>query len=299
MKVKKFLSIVLSLTLIFSPLVAKGVYANRSEFSEDECWKDCIKNSKGGYESDLCAGKEAEKILLSGEKDCVVIKDVGPLANEEIYYFTFRALDKILDELGLDDNEDKLREELQRLRKERISYFSTLKNMLRVGVGSSLGAWGGNGLYNLARSEYRRYRKAEIKSLKKSTKNILNLGIGAMRFIGAICAGLLTAVLLKIKYDECRGKERELFNKEHKIYKLNEKKADALDFILYHIKNSNHLLEENFFAVHALPKEIWRFEYGNIEGLNFTEEEKASLPEKMEKLAQDIEENLGRRLHRD
>ena len=142
-KFKKILSVALSQALIFSPLVAKGVYANRSEFSEGECWKDCIKNSKGGYESDLCAGKEAEKILLSGKKDYVVIKDVGPLANEEIYYFTFRALDKILDELGLDPNEDKLREELQRLRKERISYFSTLKNMLRVGISSLLGALAG------------------------------------------------------------------------------------------------------------------------------------------------------------
>lgn len=299
MKVKKFLSIVLSLALIFNPLVAKDVYANSSEFSEDECWKDCIKNSKGGYESELCAGKEAEKILLSGEKDYVVIKEVGPLANEEVYYFTFRALDKILDELGLDHNEDKLREELQSLRKERISYFSTLKNMLRVGVGSSLGAWGGNGLYNLARSKHIRYHKDKIADVKRPAKTILKLSANAMRFIGAACVGLVTSVLLKIKYDECRGKERELFNKEHKIYKLNEKKADALDFILDHIKNSNYLLEENFFAVHAVPKGVWHFEYGNIEGLNFTEEEKAKLPEKMEKLAKDIEENLGRRLNRD
>lgn len=291
-KFKKILSVALSLALIFSPLVAKGVYANRSEFSEDECWKDCIKNSKGGYESDLCAGKEAEKILLSGEKDYVVIKDVGPLANEEIYYFTFRALDKILDELGLDPNEDKLREELQRLRKERISYFSTLKNMLRIGISSLLGALAGNGLHSLARSESRKQNKDNRQHKKRPAKTILKLGANAMRFIGAACVGLVTSILLKIKYDECKGNERELFNKEHKIYKLNEKKADALDFILDHIKNSNHLLEENFFAVHAVPKEIWRVEYGNIEGLNFTEEEKALLPEKMEKLAQAIKENL-------
>ena len=45
-KFKKILSVALSLALIFSPLVAKNVYANNSEFSEDECLKDCIKNSK-------------------------------------------------------------------------------------------------------------------------------------------------------------------------------------------------------------------------------------------------------------
>lgn len=36
----------------------------------------------------------------------------------------------------------------------------------------------------------------------------------------------------------------------------------------------------------------------NLEGLNYTEEEKALFPEKFKKLAQDIEKNLGRRLEK-
>ena len=69
--------------------------------------------------------------------------------------------------------------------------------------------------------------------------------------------------------------------------------------MLQHIKDSNYSLDaETLFSVHAMPKNVWMFHPENLEGLNYTEEEKALFPEKLKKLAQDIEKNLGRRLEK-
>ena len=299
MKTKKFLSIILSLILILNFDGPTKRYANAADFNEEEFLADCPQNAKGGYENYLCAGDYAEKILLKREKDYVIMHDVGPLANEEIYYFTFRALDKILDELGLDPSEDKLRKEWQGLEKERVSCFSPLKNILRVGIGSLLGSLGGNGLYSLARSERKKHHKDRIQYIRRPVRTISKLCVGAMRLIGAVCVGLITSILLKIKHDLAKKKEYEIFNKEYKIYKLNSKKSVPLNIMLQHIKDSNYSLDaETLFSVHAMPKNVWMFHPENLEGLNYTEEEKALFPEKLKKLAQDIEKNLGRRLEK-
>lgn len=300
MKLKKCLSVILSLILFLNLFSVTNVYAENSEFAEDELWNSCTKNSKGGHEDIFCAGKEADELILSGKKDYVVMKNVGSQANEEIYYFTFRALDKILEELGLDPNEDELKEEWQRLEKERISYFSPLKNILKVCAGGLIGALGGNGLYSLARSERKKHHKDRIQCLRKPVRVISELGVGAMRLIGAASACLIASIFLKIKHDIAEKKEYEIFNKEYKIYKLNSRKSELLNRMLKYIKDSNYLPQddETIFSVYTVPKDIWRFYPGNIKGLNYTEEEIASFPEKFRKLAQDIEENLGRRLRK-
>ena len=299
MKTKKFLSMLLSLILILSFADTTKRYANATEFNEEEFLADCPKNAKGGHESISCAKISAKNVLKKEGKDYLVMKDVGPLANEEIYYFTFRALDKILDELGLDPSEDKLRKEWQGLEKERVSCFSPLKNILRVGIGSLLGALGGNGLYSLARSECKKHHKDRIQSLRRPVRTISKLGVGAMRLIGAACVGLITSILLKIKYNSECEKSWKIFDKSYKAYKLNEKKADPLNCMLQYIKDSNYSLDaETLFSVHAMPKNVWMFHPENLEGLNYTEEEKALFPEKLKKLAQDIEKTLGRRLEK-
>lgn len=297
MKTKKFLSMLLSLILILNFADATKRYANATEFNE-ECLADCPKNSKGGYRDTSCAWEEAGKALLNGT-DYVVMKDQGPHENEDLYFFTFRALDKILDEIGLDPGEDKFNEEWETFKKEQNSYFSPFKNILRVGIGSLIGALGGNKLYSLARSERKKHHKDRIQSLRRPVRTISKLGVGAMRLIGAACVGLITSILLKIKYNSEWEKGWKIFDKSYKAYKLNEKKADPLNCMLQYIKGSNYSLDaETFFSVHAMPKEIWRFESGNLEGLNYAEEEKALFPEKLKKLAQDIEKNLGRRLEK-
>ncbi len=325
MKTKKFLSMLLSLILILNFADATKRYANATEFNE-ECLADCPKNSKGGYWDTSCAWEKAEKALLNGT-DYVVMKDQGSHENEDLYFFTFRAFDKILDELGLDPSEDTLREEWEGLEKERTSHFSPLKNILKVGIGSLLGALGGNELYSFAQSNYEGHHKSshhksshknhhnhkpshglEISEhkhqgsrnfLRDTTRAISKLGANAMMLIGAACVGLITSILLKIKHDIAEKKEYEVFNKEYKISKLNSKKSVPLNRMLQYIKGSNYSLDaETFFSVHAMPKEIWRFESGNLEGLNYAEEEKALFPEKLKKLAQDIEKNLGRRLEK-
>lgn len=320
MKTKKFLSMILSLILILNFAGPNKRYANAADFNEEEFLADCPKNSKGGYWDTSCAWEEAEKAILNG-MDYVVMKDQGPHENEDLYFFTFRALDKILDELGLDPSEDRLREEWQSLEKERISYFSPLKNILRVGIGSLLGALGGNGLYSLAQSSYEGRHKSSHRNhhnhksshgleisqhkhpgsgnfLRKPARVISKLGANAMMLAGATCIGLITSILLKIKHDVAEKKEYEIFDKEYKIYKLNSKKSVPLNRMLQYIKGSNYSLDaETLFSVHAMPKNVWMFSSGNF-GLNYTEEEKASFPEKLKKLAQDIEKNLGRRLEK-
>lgn len=282
MKTKKFLSMLLSLILILNFADATKRYANATEFNEEEFLADCPKNAKGGHESISCAKISAKNVLKKEGKDYLVMKDVGPLANEEIYYFTFRALDKILDELGLDPSEDKLRKEWQGLEKERVSCFSPLKNTLRVGMGSLLGALGGNGLYSLARSERKKHHKDRIQFLRRPVITISKLGAGAMKFIGAACVGLVISILLKIKYNAAWAKENEIFNKEYKIQKLNSKKSIPLNRMLQCIKDSNYSLDaETLFSVHAMPKNVWMFHPENLEGLNYTEEEKALFPEKL------------------
>ena len=255
------------------------------------------KNSKGGYVYDSCAWKEAEKALLNGT-DYMVMRDQGPDGNEDLYFFTFRALDKILEELGLDPSEDKLCEARQTLKKERISYFSPLNNLLKVSGWSLIGALIGNGLYDLARAERHIHKgKNKIEFLKRPAKVIYKLGVGMMNFIGAACIGLITSVWLKIRHDLAEKKEDEIFNKEYKIYKLNDKKADALNLMLQRIKDSNYLLEdETIFFAKTAPKQLWQAYPINLEGLNYTEEEKVFFPGEFKKLAQDIEKNLGRRL---
>lgn len=322
MKTKKFLSMILSLILILNFGGPTKQYANAADFNEEEFLADCPKNPKGGHESISCAKITAKNALKKEGKDYVIMHDVGPLANEEIYYFTFRSLDKILDELGLDPSEDRLREEWQNLEKERDSYFSPLKNILRVGIGSLLGALGGNGVYSLAQSSYKGCHKSSHRNhhnhksshgleisqhkhpgsgnfLRKPARVISKLGANTMMLIGATCLGLITSILLKIKHDVAEKKEYEIFDKEYKIYKLNSKKSVPLNRMLQYIKGSNYSLDaETLFSVHAMPKNVWMFHPENLEGLNYTEEEKALFPEKFKKLAQDIEKNLGRRLEK-
>lgn len=320
MKNKKILSIFLSMLLFLNPILSGKASAMDQKTKEEYFLTHCPKkNSKGGYVYDSCAWKEAEEALLNGT-DYVIMRDQGPYENEDLYFFTFRALDKILDELGLDPSEDKLCEERQSLKKERISYFSPLKNILRVGIGSLLGVLGGNGLYSLAQSNYEGHHKSSHRNhhnhksphgleisehkrqgngnfLRNTTRVISKLGANAMMLIGATCVGLITSILLKIKYNAAWAKESEIFDKEYKIYKLNNKKADALNLMLYRIKDSNYSLEdETIFFAKTAPKQLWQAYPINLEGLNYTEEEKGSFPEKFKKLAQDIEKNLGRRL---
>lgn len=126
------------------------------------------------------------------------------------------------------------------------------KNTLRIGIASLLGALGGNGLYSLKCSERKKYHKDRIQFLRRPVRTISKLGVGIMRLIGAACIRLIISILLKIKYNAAWAKESEIFDKEYKIYKLNNKKADALSLMLHRIKDSNYLLEDETIF---LPKQ--------------------------------------------
>ncbi len=274
MKIKKILSVFLSMLLFLNPILAEKASAMDQKTKEEYFLTHCPKkNSKGGYVYDSCVWKDAEEALLNGT-DYVIMRDQGPYGNEDLYFFTFRALDKILDELGLDPSEDTLREEWETFKKEQNSYFSPFKNILRVGIGSLIGALGGNELYSLAQSNYEGHHKSSHKNhhdhkpshgleisehkhqerqgsrnfLRDTTRAISKLGANAMMLIGATCVGLITSILLKIKYNSEWEKGWKIFDKSHKAYKLNNKKADALNLMLHSIKKSNYsLADETIF----------------------------------------------------
>ena len=93
-KSKKFLSLALSMVFIFSFIVPLKSEAFIPAEIESSCAQ---KNSKGSYIEDSCASWEAENAFLKEKKDYVVIKNLGPLADRTFYYFSFNAIDEILD----------------------------------------------------------------------------------------------------------------------------------------------------------------------------------------------------------
>ena len=92
MKVKKLLSIILSISYIFSSIIPVQVFA------EDYC--DSNRNSKGGYIDESCADFELVKVG-NNQADYVSVENLGPFGDEERYCFNFRALDDVYEKKKL------------------------------------------------------------------------------------------------------------------------------------------------------------------------------------------------------
>ena len=105
-KLKKFLSVVLSLSMVFSAGMSEKAFADESDSYWDKYCSE--RNSKGGYLHEYCARREAKKILLSGEKDYVIMENLGVDGNSKYFCFKFNALDKVLSEFGFDKTEFEL-----------------------------------------------------------------------------------------------------------------------------------------------------------------------------------------------
>lgn len=305
-RIKKFLAVTLILSIIFNLSLETKVFSYESGFDVDKYLSEnCSeRNFNGGYLRQGCAGIEAQKILLSGEKDFLVMRDLGALGDCTFYYFTFNALDRILDELGIDSDEDNLRQEYLDLEERVNNDFSKLKVLPSVGASALIGVLGGDLLFKSIKTKEQKRKLFESKDNTKTlprnnvlTRLILNAGVGVVRLVGALCGALIPSILLHIKYKSENKKLEQIWEKKTEIYKMNEKRADVLNVMLSHIKSARYL-DRDFFAVRTSPNHYWTFDSGNV-GLNYTEEEKANLHEKMKKLAQDIEENLGRRVWRD
>ena len=286
LNLKKVLSLSLSVALIFNFIVPlKSEAFIPSEF-ESACAK---KNRKGGYEDDSCAYWEAENGLLNEKKDYVVIKNVGPLADRTFYYFSFNALDKILDVIN--QPTDEMQREIDKLTEKKNS--SKEKVLLKISIGSVLGSIGGHlsarlldwcraVLYN---NRKQRCSKKDIKVTP--TKLILYAGTGIFELVGAVLGGLLSAGYLSAKQDILND---EISKISKEISEINLGKYYALKGILNDINNSEYR-NEDYFIINAYPDDCWMFDASSM-GLNYTKAERRAFEPKFQKLAKDIENAL-------
>lgn len=133
MKVKKLLSIILSISYIFSSIIQVQVLA-----ADDYC---AAKNSKGGYLHPRCANPELAKVW-NNQDNFTAVKNLGPDGDDEYYCFNFRALDDVFEERKLEPTGN-LWKEYDALSKFCYPPFLNLKTALAVCVTSFIGGLGG------------------------------------------------------------------------------------------------------------------------------------------------------------
>lgn len=131
-KLKKFLSVVLSLSMVFSAGMSKKAFADESDSYWDKYCSE--RNSKGGYLHEYCARREAKKILLSGEKDYVTMENLGLDGNSKCFCFKFNALDKVLSKFGFDKIGLELHKKMDEIIKKKENFEITVKkDLLKLG----------------------------------------------------------------------------------------------------------------------------------------------------------------------
>lgn len=291
-KLKKFLSFILSFFIFLNSNLTLIAFAD--DFDYDKYLKEHCqeRNSKGNYFDEQCAELEAEQILMQGKDDYVVMKNLGPKANQAIYYFNFRALDKIIEEIGLDKLEDELDEQMDALTKRSDKTFKPMKVLSKIGISSLIGVLGSQVVLSVSKAY--KSKKDKHKQNKSISNAILTGGAATIYFTGAAIGGLLSAIYQKIKFDYFSDKINQIWVEKDKITKLNKNKAFALKLMLDYINDKDFMQGEDCFYVHENPYREWDCNPVNL-GLNYTDEEKAEFLQKFEKLKKDVEENLGHR----
>ncbi len=130
-KFKKFLSVTLSLSIVFNLGLSTKAFADESEYLNKYCSE---RNSKGGYLNSSCANIEARKILLSGEKDYVTMENLGLDGNSKCFCFKFNALDKVLSKFGFDKIGLELHKKMDEIIKKKENFEITVKkDLLKLG----------------------------------------------------------------------------------------------------------------------------------------------------------------------
>ena len=284
---KKFLSLSLSVVIILGSIVPLKSEA----FIPKEFESDCAeKNSKGGYIEDNCAYWEAENALLNEKKDYVVIKNLGPLADRTFYYFSFNALDKILDVVNQPTDEmqkeiDKLEQQKNSLKESAFSKSSLSSVFGAIGghLSAKLFDWCRTALYN---KEQKKRSKKDIKVTP--AKLVLYAGTGIFELIGAVITGIFSAVYLSTKQDNLNNEMSKIIKEKKKI---NQYKSCALGVMLDDIKKADYK-NEDYFIVNAYSNGYWLFGASNM-GLNYTEAQRKAFESKFQKLAKDIEDALN------
>lgn len=249
MNLKKCLSIVLSLSCMFSSFIPLKTFA------EDYC---TAKNSKGGYLHPRCANPELVKVG-NNQVDYASVENLGPFGDEERYCFNFRVLDNVYKKKKL-ISATKLREERNLLDKTCEAPFLSLNTGLKIGLTSLLGAIGG---YFIPKSTKDIKPQSSVSSSAQSSRGSSPQISRSSSFddltlkehrprrsifpacIGALISGLVSLISLYVNYyvnknNACR-KSDELTRRIIEVNSSNERKADMLNLLLYAIDRPKNL----------------------------------------------------------
>lgn len=297
MNFKKCLSIVLSLSCIFSSVIPLQVFA------EDYC---DAKNSRGGYLHPRCANPELVKVG-NNQADYASVENLGPFGDEERYCFNFRALDDVYEKKKL-ISLMKLREERNSLDKVCEAPFLNLNTGLTIGLTSLLGAIGGyflpqnikpqssgsSSVQNSGGSSTQNSGESSPTHGRSPVRNNLQPGRGVFpACIGALIASLASLIGLYVNYDVNKNnacnKRDELNHKIVDINRSNERKSDMLNLLLYAIDRPQKLTFDMVCFISQPNNFYWDPKYV---GINYTKAELASFPEKFKEIASKIRKNL-------
>lgn len=329
-KFKKFLSVTLSLSIVFNLGLSTKAFADESEYWNKYCSE---RNSKGGYSDEYCARIEAEKILLSGEKDYVIMENQGDSADKDVYLFNFRALDKIFEVLDWDKKEFEVIRKNVLLGKKLKSIFNLDTAKVAGAVGGLFGFLFGGYLpkevkVNEEKQKVQEEKKKnevlpevsgsqENKDDKKSEtrwskfkakflEEVLNFGKLIDRIALAICGYEVSFIIF------CMAAvvgDSMIHNGNYDFHKLSWRK-DVLKERLVEMITSNKWpfdKEERFYEKDdsleiVIPRDKESYSYyinSRAIGLNYTDEEKNTFKQKFEKLAEDLKNNIKDRKDRE
>jgi len=282
--VKKLISLTLCLTFIFN------IFMPTSTFALD-LYDDCSQINDQNVYCRSCYYKcgEIKKDILNSGKDYVIINKHGSVTNDVDRYTSFKDLDRVFDIIKLEPT-DPLYEEMNDLDNEEKSYSLNFKNILIIGCNSLAGALGGffvgrlANKKNMPQQNNAAYNKAYIK--RSTLSDIAYL-------IGAGITGVSSFVYLLVKEKLTSKKYDNVYEKYKKVRKLNKEKFSALNQML-------HDLESTDYYSNGTTKDA--FLIGNHKkgltfnscflGLDYSDEEKATLPGRLKKLASEIRKNL-------
>lgn len=295
-KLKKFLSVVLSLSMVFSAGMSKKAFADESDSYWDKYCSE--RNSKGGYLHEYCARREAKKILLSGEKDYVIMENLGVDGNSKYFCFKFNALDKVLSEFGFDKTEFELHKEMDEVKKKENSEFTVKKVLLKLSLGTLLGSLLGS-LYEIyllkkqKKEDEQSQKEQGSKKQKEQDQKKKQQKISKIRSLLLIFGFYVPSAILFIKNAYYNLKWEKPYKKWREVSDRNYYKGFHLDFILKFLKEK-FIEKRSYLTADCLEftsneiRDIFSLNYFANLGINYTEEEKAGFEQNLKKLTEDI-----------
>lgn len=320
-KFKKFLSVTLSLSIVFNLGLSTKAFADESEYWNKYCSE---RNSKGGYSNEYCANIEARKILLSGEKDYVIMENQGGLAQEDIYFFNFRALDKLFEVLDWDKKEFEVCRKNALLRKKLKSIFNKFTTAITTAMGGLFGFLIGDYWFKAAKVYEEKQKVQEEKKKKEALpevsgsqenkvdkksetgwskfktgtlKEALGLGKWGTRIVSSLYGSILSLIIFVLTYSFTSLMS---YKGELDFLDINGEKDWLKERLIERITSNEWPFNERFYesddvlkiVTHRYDGDFESYIHSSAIGLNYTDEEKNTFKQKFEKLAEDLKNNI-------